>query len=45
MGYMKRAELLRKYSEEEKLTGEAVKAILSGEILKCVLILYQHILK
>lgn len=33
---MKRAELLRKYSEKGKLTGEAVKAILSGEILKGV---------
>lgn len=33
---MKRAELLRKYSEEGNLTGEAVKAILSGEILKGV---------
>lgn len=30
---MKRAELLRKYSEERKLTEEAVKAILSGEVL------------
>lgn len=33
---MKRAELLRKYSEEGKLTGEAVKVILSGEILNGV---------
>lgn len=33
---MKRAELLRKYSEEGNLTGEAVKVILSGEILNGV---------